>query len=154
MRQCHFICFWKVSWNFVTYHAWWEKVKNLITYQIYLWTVFIKWIAYVLSGSHKPFYIVCTLLVKSKEITKQLQNEQTTFMAHVASYGGRHHTAGKWNECCFRLWFCIVRLYWAGDNLGLWDERMSMINRWLMDTILQVFNFVQITRQMATNCRS
>ena len=23
----------------------------------------------------------------------------------------------KWNVWCFRSWFCIARLYWAGDNL-------------------------------------
>ena len=26
------------------------------------------------------------------------------------------------NEWCFRPRFCTVRLYWAGDNLGEWDE--------------------------------
>ena len=31
-------------------------------------------------------------------------------------------TRRKWNETCFRPRFCIVRLYWTGDNLGSWDE--------------------------------
>ena len=26
------------------------------------------------------------------------------------------------SEWCFRLQYCTVRLYWAGDNLGYWDE--------------------------------
>ena len=26
------------------------------------------------------------------------------------------------NDWCFRPWFCTVRLYWARDNLGEWDE--------------------------------
>ena len=28
----------------------------------------------------------------------------------------------KWNDWCFRLQFCTVRLHWAGDNLSEWDE--------------------------------
>ena len=28
----------------------------------------------------------------------------------------------KWNESCVRPWSCTVRLYWAGDNQGLWDS--------------------------------
>ena len=28
----------------------------------------------------------------------------------------------KWNDRCFRPWFCTVRLYWAGDNMGKWDN--------------------------------
>ena len=33
----------------------------------------------------------------------------------------------KWNECCFRPRFCIVRLYWVGDNLGEWDTVHVMV---------------------------
>ena len=32
------------------------------------------------------------------------------------------HQQMKWNDWCFRLRFCTVRLYWAEDNLGWWDE--------------------------------
>ena len=28
----------------------------------------------------------------------------------------------KWNDWCFRPQPCTVRLYWAGHNLGEWDE--------------------------------
>ena len=28
----------------------------------------------------------------------------------------------KWNDWCFRPWFCSVRLCWARDNLDEWDE--------------------------------
>ena len=28
----------------------------------------------------------------------------------------------KWNDWCFKPRFCTVRQYWAGDNLGKWDE--------------------------------
>ena len=28
----------------------------------------------------------------------------------------------KWNDWCFRPWFCTARLYWAAAILGEWDE--------------------------------
>ena len=35
-----------------------------------------------------------------------------------------YHMTIKWNEYCFnpRVWYCTVRICWAGDNLVLWDE--------------------------------
>ena len=38
----------------------------------------------------------------------------------------------QWFDWCFRPRFCIVRLYWAGDNLG----RMEMFVNWLLLTMV------------------
>ena len=32
------------------------------------------------------------------------------------------HQRRRQNEWCFRPQFCSVKLYWAGNNLGEWDE--------------------------------
>ena len=32
------------------------------------------------------------------------------------------HFYMKWNDWCFRPRLCAVKLIWAGDNLGEWDE--------------------------------
>ena len=33
-----------------------------------------------------------------------------------------YHQQMKWNDWCFRPRFCTVRLYWAWENLGEWDN--------------------------------
>ena len=87
---------------------------------------------------------VCAIYVKAARYTTSLYSESmatTTSCLDVIS--DCESNATEWPSCstsswnlwntkygqipemmgwCFRQWFCTARLYWAGNNLGEWDE--------------------------------
>ena len=78
---------------------------------------YLKYIIYCVSGGQIIFNFKTLILFWSKTMSRQLSGPIHTWLFRQQVVLDHVVQAEKWNKCCFRTWFCILRVYWAGMNL-------------------------------------
>ena len=85
--------------------------------------VFTDTFVWVSSWRRKPFSAVMSLNILVSVIRTALHLIVSfVSIGWCAYFDDSSVSRWKKSDWCLRPWFCTVRLYWAWDNLGEWDE--------------------------------
>ena len=94
-----------------------QTTKDLILFILLLLLLLLFLLLLLYSWSYKKYFFKFVSrdgnkCVRPKEHYVTVKNEMCIISKIKVT----------WNYGCFRPRCCTVRLYWAGDNLGKWDE--------------------------------